>query len=73
MLSTMTQAFGAMLHSQSVNAYSASIVLSGDTSFGRWIRISTFSVVISSIFLILILPLSLAFRIESMRMWDVFP
>ena len=69
----MTQAFGLMVVSQSVKAYRASMVLSGDTSAGRWMMISTWSVVMSSIFLILIFPLSFAFRMLSMTMWEVFP
>ena len=38
------------------------MVLSGEIFPGRWIRISTSLEVLSSIFLILILPLSLAFK-----------
>ena len=49
------------------------MVLSGDTSLGRWMMISAFSVVRSSIFLILILPLSLAFIMDSISSWVVFP
>ena len=45
----MIQAFGDIEISQSEKAYSASIVLSGDTPGGRCIRISTSSAVLSSI------------------------
>ena len=51
--------------SQDVNAYSPSILLSGDTPFGKCTRISTSLAVLSSILLILIFPFSLAFKIES--------
>ena len=51
--------------SQLVQAYSASMVLSGDMSLWRVMTISAFSAVLSSTFLILIFPLSLAFIIES--------
>lgn len=64
---TITQAFGEIVTWQSVNAYNASIVLSGDTSGWRWIRISTLSEVLSSIFLILIFPFSFALIILSIR------
>ena len=53
--------------SQAVNAYNASMVLSGEIPLGKWTRISTSAAVLSSIFLILILPLSLAFKIESIK------
>ena len=64
--SNTTQLLGAKLTSQSVNAYRASNILSGDTLFARWTTTSTLSAVLSSTFLILILPLSLAFKMLSM-------
>ena len=72
-LSIITQQLGDILTSQLVNAYSASIVMSGEVPFIRWITISTFSEVLSSIFLILILPLSLALIIDSIREnnWEI--
>jgi hypothetical protein len=51
---TITQALGEIETSQSVKAYSASMVLSGETSLLSRILISTLSDVLSSIFLILI-------------------
>ena len=72
-MSTITHAFGDMDTSQSVKAYRASMVLSGDTSFGRWMTMFTFPAVRSSIFLILIFPFSFAFRMESMTICVVFP
>ena len=57
LLSLITQQLGDMLISQSVNAYSASIVLSEDTPGARWTRISTLRAVLSSTFLILYFPL----------------
>ena len=53
--------------SQFVNAYRASIVLSGEMPEGKWISISTSAAVLSSIFFILILPLSLALSMESIK------
>ena len=47
------------------------MVLSGDMSFGRCIKISTWEEVLSSMRLILILPWSLAFKILSINE-DVF-
>ena len=67
LLSIITQLSGEIEDSQSVKAYSASIVLSGEIPGGRYINISTFSAVLSSIFLILIFPLSLAFSILSIN------
>ena len=64
--SLMTQQLGETLISQSVKAYRASMVLSDETPGARCTRISTFFAVLSSTFLILILPLSFAFRIDSM-------
>ena len=65
LLSSMIQPKGEMEVSQAVNAKRASMVLSGEMLGGRWIRISTSAAVLSSIRLILIFPLSLAFKIES--------
>ena len=64
---TITHAFGEMETSQSVKAYRASIIISGETSLASKMLISTSSEVLSSIFLILILPFSLAFKILSIR------
>ena len=61
----MIQHNGEIEFSQLVKAYNASIVLSGDILGGKCTNISTFAAVLSSIFLILILPLSLAFRMLS--------
>ena len=58
---------GEIETSQLVNAYKASIVLSGDIPDGKWTNISTLEDVLSSIFLILIFPLSLALIIESIK------
>ena len=63
--SSITQQLGEMFTSQSLNAYKASIVLSEDTPLARWIWISTSAAVLSSTFLALIFPLSIAFKIES--------
>ena len=63
----MTHAFGEIEISQSVNAYKASIILSGETSLGKCIKISTSEAVLSSTFFILIFPFSLALRILSIR------
>ena len=63
----MTHPSGEIEISQSVKAYKASIVLSGDIPEGIWMIISVFEDVLSSTFLILILPLSLAFKILSIR------
>ena len=63
----MMHAFGEIEISQSEKAYKASMVLSGETPAGRCIRISTNSAVLSSIFLILIFPLSLALITESIN------
>ena len=65
--SSMIQPSGEIEVSQAVNAKRASMVLSGDILAGRWIRISTSAAVLSSILLIFILPLSLAFKMESIR------
>ncbi len=62
---SITQPSGAIEVSQAVNAYNASIVLSGETPGGKWIRISTSAAVLSSIFLTFILPFSFALRILS--------
>ncbi|MNY37247.1 hypothetical protein D3C86_1717950 [compost metagenome] len=58
--SLITQVLGEMDTSQAVKANSASIVTSGDIPGARCTIISTNSAVLSSIFLILIFPLSLA-------------
>ena len=68
LLFSIIQPSGEIDTSQLVKANSPSIVLSGETPFGRWIRISTSEAVLSSIFLILILPFSLAFKIESIKL-----
>ena len=70
---SMTQQHGVMLISQSVNAYSASIVLSLDTPGANCTRISTLSDVLSSTLRILIFPLSTALRIDSITKGVVFP
>ncbi len=64
-LPSIIQALGDIETSQSVNAYNASTVWSTETPAGNWISISTRSAVLSTTFRILILPLSLALRIES--------
>ncbi|MBA7555957.1 hypothetical protein ES705_48651 [subsurface metagenome] len=69
----MIQELGETEISQSLKAYNASIILSGDTPAARWINISTFSAVLSSIFFNLILPFSLALIIESIRFDVVLP
>ena len=53
--------------SHAVNAYKASMVLSGEISLGKWTKISTADEVLSSTRLTLILPCSFAFRILSIR------
>ena len=63
-LSSITQDRGEIEISQLVKLYSASIVLSGDIPEGIVIKISTFSAVLSSTFLILIFPRSFALRID---------
>ena len=68
---SITQPKGATEVSQAVKAYKASMVLSGETPGGKWITISTSAAVLSSIFLILIFPFSLAFRILSIKV-EVF-
>ena len=65
LLSSITQVMGEIAVSQAVKAYSASIVLSGDVPLGKCTNISTLAAVLSSTFLIFILPFSLAFSIES--------
>ena len=55
---------GEIESSQSVKLYKASMVLSGEIPEGNEIAISTNSEVLSSTFLILILPFSFAFKIE---------
>ena len=73
LLSSMTQQLGEMLTSQSVNAYSASIVLSEEVPGARCTSISTLAAVLSSTLRILIFPLSTAFKIESITVEVVFP
>ena len=58
----ITHPKGEIELSQSVKAYRASIVLSGDIPAGRWTSISTDAAVLSSIFFTFILPLSFAFE-----------
>ena len=53
--------------SHAVNAYRASMVLSGEISLGKWTNISTADEVLSSTRLTLILPCSFALRILSIR------
>ena len=72
-LLSMTQQLGEMFTSQSVKAYKASSVLSDDTPGVRCTKISTFPAVLSSTFLTLIFPFSMAFRIESINEDVVFP
>ena len=62
-----------MVTSQSVKANKAPIILSGLTLFAKWTTISTSLAVLSSTFLILILPLSLAFKILSISELVVTP
>ena len=64
----MTQVFGETDTSQSVKAYKASMVTSGEIPGAKCTIISTFLAVLSSIFLILILPLSLADIILSIKL-----
>ena len=73
MLSSITQQLGEMLTSQSVKAYSASIVLSDEVPGARCTSISTLAAVLSSTLRILIFPLSTAFRMESMTVEVVLP
>ena len=65
--------FGAIEISQSVKAYKASIVLSGETPGARCTIISAIEEVLSSIFLILIFPLSFAFSTDSIKEPVVVP
>ena len=58
---------GEIETSQFVKANNPSIVLSGETPLGRCTKTSTSEDVLSSIFFILILPLSFAFKIDSIR------
>ena len=71
LLFSITQPNGAMDVSQAVNAYKASIILSGETPGVKWIKISTSAAVLSSIFLTLIFPFSFAFKILSINV-EVF-
>ena len=59
--------FGEIDTSQSVKAYRASIVLSGETPGNKCTIISASMEVLSSIFLILILPLSFALITDSIN------
>ena len=72
LLSSMTQQLGEILISQSEKAYSASSVLSDDTPGASCTCISTFAAVKSSTWRALILPFSMAFRMESMMVSVVF-
>ena len=67
LLSSITQPRGEIDVSQFVKAYKASMVLSGEIPEGKCTNISTSAAVLSSIFFILIFPLSLAFKIESIK------
>ena len=69
----ITQALGEIDTSQSVKAYSASMVISGDTPGASLIRISMSLAVLSITCLILIFPLSLALTIESIKDVVVVP
>ena len=69
--SLMTQQFGDMLTSQSVNLYRASSVLSDDTPGVRCTRISTLAAVRSSTLRTFIFPFSTARVILSMSDSDV--
>ena len=69
----MTQELGEIDNSQSVKAYKASIVLSEETPGASWINISTSRAVLSSIFLILIFPFSLALIMLSIKLEVVRP
>ena len=69
----MTHEFAESEISQSVNAYSASIVTSGDTSGLRVISMRTVAAVLSSMCLIFILPFSLALFMDSVRLSVVVP
>ncbi len=60
-LSTITHALGEMHTSQSVKAYNASIVISGEIPGASSIMISTSAAVLSVTFFILIFPWSFAF------------
>ena len=73
LLSSITQHKGDIEFSQLVNAYNASIVLSGEIPFGKCTKISTLAAVLSSIFFILIFPFSFAFKIESISDEVVVP
>ena len=63
--STITQALGEILTSHSVNAYRASMVISGEVPGIRSITISTFLAVLSTTFFTLICPFSVAFMMLS--------
>ena len=65
--------FGEILTSQSVNAYNASNVLSGDVPGVKCIIISAFADVLSSIFLTFIFPFSFALMIDSIKEPVVVP
>ena len=70
---TITHALGEIELSQLVNAYNASMVLSVEIPLGNCISTSTSLAVLSTTFFIFILPLSLAFRILSIRPPVVVP
>ena len=65
-LSIMVE-LGEIETSQSVKAYKASSVLSGETPGAKWMITSTFAEVLSSIFFILIFPFSFAFKTDSIK------
>jgi len=64
--SSITHAEGEIATWQLVKTHSCWINFSGSAPCGRWTRISTWSAVLSSTRLILILPLAFAARIDSM-------
>ena len=72
-MSWITQQLGDSCNSQEVNAYRASIALSLEVPGCRLIMILAVREVLSSTRLILILPLSLAFIMVSMRVSVVSP
>ena len=67
LLSSITQQLGEILISQSLNAYSASMVLSNEIPGAKCTKISTSAAVLSSTFFAFIFPLSIAFSIDSIR------
>src|ERR1017187_5783305 len=69
----ITQAFGEIEISQSVNAYNASMVISGEIPGARSMLISTSAAVLSVTFFILIFPLSFALMMLSISWVVVVP